>query len=271
MNSKDFMCIKKSYTIKNILDSMLLIPSGFFTMGSTMETVNNCVNFWGDKLVDENYTKDIFRQWILKEYPPFEINVSAFYVSKFPITNGQYKTFVSDTGYKKAKSLLTRTPDNHPVWGVSLGDTNSFMDWLTQETGHKFRLPTEAEWEYAAKGNENNEYPFGKVYDRNLCNTRESGIGYTTPVDKYSKFSSPFGVCDLPGNVEEWTSDTYNPYPNGMIIEDDLYKTLGANYPIIRGGSFIRGGDLARSSRRHGPFPSEDYKFIGFRIVASLF
>lgn len=251
-----------------IIDNLVLIPEGTITIGSTMEQVNSCVSFWAKKLVEKTYTLDNFKEWILKEFPAFEYNANSFYMSRFPITNGQYKLFIAKTNYETPESILLNNPDDNPVWGVTLQDAINYIKWLNHETKLEFRLPGECEWEYAAKGTENREYPFGNDFDSNMCNTLESGIGSTTPVDKYASYPSQFGICDLAGNVEEWTADTYKPYLGGRLIKDDLYNTIGQAYQIIKGGSYNRGGDLARCARRHGPFPSKEYKFIGFRIVA---
>jgi formylglycine-generating enzyme required for sulfatase activity len=131
------------------------------------------------------------------------------------------------------------------------------------------RLPTESEWEYAARGVHGPEYPFGDEFDPSRCNTVESGIGHTTPVDRYGNGVSDWGIFDLPGNVEEWTSDLYAPYPGGEFVHDDLSEQTGGTYPVLRGGSFARGGDLARCARRHGPLPAASGRYRGFRVAVS--
>jgi formylglycine-generating enzyme required for sulfatase activity len=154
-----------------------------------------------------------------------------------------------------------------PVWGVSFDDCCRFADWMGYRLGQKARLPIEAEWEYAARGPNRNEFPFGNEFDSSKCNTIESGIGHPTPVDRYCAFSSGFGICDMAGNVEEWTSSRYSPYPGGDWVEDDLTRFCGRRYRVLRGGSFARSGDLTRCARRHGPHPEGPFRFRGFRLL----
>lgn len=235
-------------------------------MGSTLAEVEACVEYWGSKLVDSTYNKFKFYQWILKEFPKHSVRLPGFKVSRFPVVNGDYFEFIKATDSRKPKSILLEEPSNHPVWGVSFEEAQNYADWLSTKLGCKCRLPTEAEWEYVARGSSGREYPFGTEFDSNKCNTIEAGIGHTTPVDLYTHAASEFGVCDLAGNVEEWTIDFYQPYTGGTYIDDDLSMVLG-KYRILRGGSFSRGGDLARCARRHGPFPSEVFQYTGFRLV----
>ena len=107
------------------------------------------------------------------------------------------------------------------------------------------------------------------LFDAKRCNTKESGIGHTTPVGAYANGVSELGVFDLSGNVEEWTSTIYAPYPGGEYVIDDIHSSFGGPYPILRGGSFARGGDLARGARRHGPVPGPQFRYTGFRIAAA--
>lgn len=253
----------------SLKQDMVRIPAGTFMRGSYMHEVDSCVSAWAAQLVEAHFTKDMFREWILKEYPATQVSLKSFSIGKYPVTNGQHAVYTSSTGAALPESLLLGKPENHPVWGLDLAQVSAFLQWLSERMGVHFRLPSEAEWEYAAKGPGNSEYPFGDIFNAHCCNTLESGISDTTPVNQYEAYCSPFGVCDLAGNVEEWTADTYQPYPGGKFIEDDLYKALGPDYPVTKGGSFTRGGDLARCARRHGPFPSDTYKYIGFRLATS--
>ena len=243
------------------------VPRGTLKMGSTIDQVDSCVVYWGSRLIDPTYDVTSFRQWILKEYPQHLVQVNAFYISRFPVTNREFTFFINETGHSSPNSIINSEPSNHPVWGVSFEDAIAFAQWLGTKLGRVCRLPTEAEWEYSARGSSTREYPFGDEFDHSRCNVVESGMGHTTAVDHYPNGVSEFEVFDLAGNVEEWTMDYYIPYPGGTFIHDNLSKRHGSRYHVLRGGSFARGGDLARCSRRHGLQIGPEFQYAGFRIV----
>ncbi|MDH4365995.1 MAG: formylglycine-generating enzyme family protein, partial [Acidimicrobiia bacterium] len=148
-------------------------------------------------------------------------------------------------------------------------EASRYCAWLADTTGRPFRLPTEAEWEYAATGGDGRRYPWGDEWDPTRANTAEAGPLTTTPVGVYPQGASPFGLLDLAGNVEEFVADDYHPYPGAEVVDDDLTATHGAAYRVARGGSFARHGDLARCARRHGWYPSAHYA-MGFRLAESV-
>ena len=242
------------------------IPGGRFRMGSTLEQVEACEAFWRSRLVDPSYAER-FRSWLLKEVPQHEVEVKPYSIARHPVTNAEYGAFVAETGAQPVESQAVGGPGDHPVWGVSVEAATDYAAWLGATLGRTCRLPTEAEWEFAARGPDGREYPFGREWDSTLCNTVESGRNQTTAVDAFPQGASPFGVLDLAGNVEEWTSDLYEPYPGGAFIEDDISTAVGRRYHVLRGGSFALGGDLARCARRHGPHPSPQFRYRGFRVV----
>jgi formylglycine-generating enzyme required for sulfatase activity len=247
---------------------LLPIPGGELRMGSSADELGRALDYWGARLINPRYTRDVFADWLAKEYPDHVVSIDKFSIARFPVTNSQYRAFVSATGHRPARSHLQ--PEDHPVWGIQRADIDAFLAWARQESGLPLRLPTEAEWEHAARGPSRREYPFGDAFDPRLCNTKEAGIGTTTPVGKYAAHPSELGVCDLAGNVEEWTSSLYEPYPGGRFISDDLTQKLGPQYPILRGGCHALGGDLARCARRHGPFPDgNEFQLIGMRVALS--
>lgn len=251
------------------IPEMIDIAGGSFSMGSTIEQVRKCVAEWADHLLEPEYAQR-FEDWINKEYPAHERTIGPYSISRFPVTNAEYAHFVATTGRPACQSLIEGPAGDHPAWGMDLSECRAYMDWLSESVSMPFRLPTEAEWEFAAKGPDGWEFPFGVSFDRCKCNTLESGNGGTTPVTKYVSWASPFGVCDMAGNVEEWTASDYAPYPGGAIVKDDLWSVSGGQpYPILRGGSFALGGDLARSARRHGPHPGNRFRYRGFRLAVS--
>lgn len=236
-------------------------------VGSTAQEVERCVQEWGPRLVDPSYDVESFRRWIAKEYPRHEVALAAYSIGRYPVTNAEYAAFVQQAGVPRPESIERGEPASHPVWGVALPEARSFARWLGEQTGLPLRLPSEAEWEHAARGPAGHRYPYGDSFDPARANTLESGIGMTTPVDRYASGVSGFGLWDLAGNVEEWTDSLYEPYPGGERIEDDLSRLLGPRYPILRGGSFARGGDLSRCARRHGAHPAPEFRYTGFRLA----
>ena len=210
------------------------------------------------------------RDWIAKESPPYETTLRSFWIGTFPVTNGEYRRFLHESGHPTRPShwYLGAYPwerSNHPVCGLSAEDADAYVRWLSAALGHPFRLPTEAEWEHAAKGPAGHEFPWGDTYDPAYANTRETGIHTTTPVGAFPQGRSPFGALDMAGNVEEYCADLYRPYPGGSAVSDHLTETFGT-YRICRGGSFARYADLARTRRRHGPFPGALYP-CGLRVA----
>ena len=151
--------------------------------------------------------------------PQHEVTLEEYEIAKYAVTCKQYKLFLeanptykvpegwSGTQYPKGKA-------NHPVVNVSWYDATAYAEWLSRVTGKDYRLPTEAEWEKAARGTDGRKFPWGDEFDTKKCNTAESGIGDTTPVDTYPDGASPYGVMDMAGNVWEWCADWYAPYPN---------------------------------------------------------
>lgn len=214
----------------------------------------------------------VLTDWIRKECPPHRVTVGAFRIMRYPVTNQEYREFLIDTGLGALPTSwrFGRFPQhrpNHPVWTVHPGHAEGYATWLSERTGRRFRLPTEPEWEYAACGGTDREYPWGDEFLPDHANTVEDGPLTTTPVGCYPAGRSPFGVDDLAGNVEEFVSDDYLPYPGGLVVNDNL-RLAAESYRLARGGSFTRFGDLARCRRRHGWF-RRDFYTMGFRLVES--
>ncbi len=242
------------------------LPGGSFRMGSTAAEAAACVSFWGQRLV-EGYSAAEFADWIAKETPDVAVELAPFAMAKYPITNALYRDYADITGTPMPPSIELDAPGDHPVWGVTFEEAEAFAAWLSECDGAAYAVPSEAQWEYAARGPDHREYPFGDTWRPECCNTAESRIGATTPVDRYERYASGFGIVDLAGNVEEWTSSYYLPYGRGALVDDHLTAANPAGYRVLRGGYFLRGGDLARCARRHGPLPHPDFVYRGFRLV----
>ncbi len=209
--------------------------------------------------------------WIRKECPRHEILLNDYRIGQYPVTNQEYRDFLIATNYPEIPSswtfcLFPIERANHPVYTLSAQACDAYAQWLTAETGRNFRLPTESEWEFAAAGFEGREFPWGEEFDADLANTCETGFFSSSPVGIFHGGESVFGVYDMAGNVEEYVSSDYAPYPNGVKINDHLSEIHGS-YRIARGGSFARFRDLARTKRRHGHNPKSTTYTMGFRLV----
>ncbi|GAB2786808.1 SUMF1/EgtB/PvdO family nonheme iron enzyme [Streptomyces daliensis] len=208
--------------------------------------------------------------WIAKECPVYEVSLPAFRIARHPVTNAEYRLFLEATGSTALPTSWTfgvwqEGRGNHPVWTVAPEAADAYAAWLAARTGRRFRLPTEAEWEYAASGGDGRDFPWGEEFLPGHANTAEHGPLTTTPIGIHPAGRSPFGVHDMAGNVEEYTADAYSPYPGGTAVADDLAVRRGS-YRIARGGSFTRFGDLARCRRRHGWYARDIYA-MGFRLA----
>ena len=226
------------------------------------------------------------------EQPQHPVHVSEFYMGRYPVTNEQYAAFVQATGHEAPGrwkgNKIPSGRENHPVVNVSWRDVRAFCEWLSQETGQSFRLPTEAEWEKAARGGlqipnpkfqtpseiENPQpgraYPWGDEFDKARCNTSESGIDTTTPVGKYSPAGdSPYGCADMAGNVWEWTSSLYRDYP--YQADDGREDPASSDLRVLRGGSFYLAQVFARCAYRYDVDPFVRLDLRGFRVGVAPF
>jgi formylglycine-generating enzyme required for sulfatase activity len=244
------------------------IPQGTAWIGSTIEEAAACVDEWSTRLAQPEFTRQSFKTWVQKEVPRHAVPLRRFRMSRYPVTNAQFDEFLSAESGMTPESMTAHAGPDSPVWGVTYEECERFASWMGKRLGLVCRLPTEEEWEYAARGPEQFRYPYGNDFDPSRCNVLESGIGSTTPVDRFAASPSGFGICDMAGNVEEWTSSRYAPYPGGTRVDDALTEECGPDYHVLRGGSFSRTGDLTRCARRHGPHPGAVYRFRGFRLVA---
>ncbi len=213
------------------------------------------------------------KEWIEKECPRFQTQLRPYGLARYPVTNEEFRIFLIDTGYPEIPTSWTfrRFPaerSNHPVYTVSAEAADTYASWLATRTGRAFRLPSEAEWEWAAAGPEGREFPWGDTFAPDLANTAETGLFTTSPVGVFVGGESVFGISDLAGNVEEYVADEYGPYPEGTFIADHLVKIQG-RYRVARGGSFARFRDLARTRRRHGHNPKSTTYAMGFRLAES--
>ncbi|MGD9792267.1 MAG: formylglycine-generating enzyme family protein [Acidimicrobiia bacterium] len=245
---------------------MVDVPAAIVSIGLDSDRIDAVAARWAHVGVE--------RSWIAKEAPAHRLHVEAFRIGRYPVTNAEYLQFVlavpeAPRPTAWAHGTFPWASANHPVYSLPTHAPGQYTTWLSTQTGRQFRLPTEAEWEYASTGGDDREFPWGNEWDPARANTAEAGPLTTTPVGIYHEGCSPFGLHDLAGNVEEYVSDAYAPYPGGEHIDDDLTALYPDGYRIARGGSYARHGDLARCRRRHGWYPSDHYA-MGFRLAETM-
>lgn len=230
---------------------MFLITSGTFTMGSDA------------------------RDAAPNEQPLTPVTLSCFYMARHPITNAQYELF--DPSHRARRALWA--DDRHPVVYVSSREAERFCQWLTMRDGHRYRLPTEAEWEFAARGSDGRMFPWGDFLDAgfyaNFADRRTSfawrdvtiddGYAETSPIGAYPRSGSPFGIEDLSGNVFEWCLDFFEPYKGKECV--NRRGPLQGTKRVYRGGSWKSRANSLRASARHFNSPDFSANDVGFRVV----
>jgi formylglycine-generating enzyme required for sulfatase activity len=174
-----------------------------------------------------------------REQPQRELTLPEYQIGRYPVTNAEYAAFVRATGHRPPSHWRGDTfPEeqaSHPVVYVTWHDALAYVQWLRERTGQDYRLPTEAEWEKAARGTDGRLWPWGDDWDAERCNMKIAGPGETTPVGQYApRSNSPYGCADMAGNVWEWCSTLYEAYP---YRQDDGRENLEAS-----GGRVVRGG-----------------------------
>lgn len=220
-------------------------------------------------------------EWRYKnEGPMHEVRFSeGFWIGKYPVTNAQYRCFKAehDSGAYGEYSL---NGNAQPVFMVSWNDAIAFTKWMTKNTGGEeiFRLPTEAEWEYACRAGTTTPFYFGKTIstdqanfdDENDTYVNDKGIVYQKQMQATNVGSFPpntFGLYDMHGNVSEWCQDTYASY-NETPKDGSAYGSLDDNKEkIMRGASWNSQIDFVRSASRVGIKPEHQADYIGFRVV----
>ncbi len=231
--------------------------------------------------------------------PQHRLHLRAFSIGKFPVTNAEFAEFIAARGYSSEtfwttmgwKWLQSRlgakeeaTPgfwrdENfsaplQPVVGVSWYEAVAFCHWLGARESANFRLPTEVEWEYAARGADTaRNFPWGERYERGRANTAEMGFGCTTPVDFFPGGASPFGVWDSAGNVFEWTLSKWGVnwqelqfvYP--YRANDGREEIEGSGARVMRGGSWFNLYTEALCAYRSRYLAGSRGSNIGFRVI----
>ncbi len=225
-----------------IPQEMVLIPGGAFIMGA-------------------NFTKKSLG-------PRHSVNLPPYDIDKYHVTNGHYQDFVKDIGWRSPshwfEGRYPRGKGNHPVSFVSWSDAEAFCKWAGK------RLPSEAEWEKAARGTDGRMFPWGKTFLKAHANVQLEEIKDTTPVDAFPDGISPYGLYDMAGNLFQWTSDWFLPYPGNTVPHPNFGETL----KVLRGGSFYdctnyRCGISFQTFNRISLLPQTRAISAGFRCAKS--
>jgi formylglycine-generating enzyme required for sulfatase activity len=252
----------------------VLIPAGEFIVGSART----------DRLAQPD------------ERPQHRLRVTDFHILRYPVTNAQYSQFVQATGHRPPlywpEGQFPSDKADVPVVGVALEDAIAFCDWAAQVSGLPIRLPTEPEWEKAARGEDGRIYPWGNEWKPGVCNNSESRLGGVCNVGQFSpQGDSVYGVADMAGNVQEWCLSLFGPYPydpsdgRETLVYDRgaasliprLYETGCVADPqrieaslgkqVIRGGSWRESREQCRCAYRSWAAPMHRGDDTGFRCV----
>jgi formylglycine-generating enzyme required for sulfatase activity len=228
----------------------IFIPGGRFTMGSD---VTNDRHAYDD------------------EGPQHQVDLADFHIARYPVTNAQYQRFMAATGHRTPpyleRGFKPACEPGYPVVWVSWEDANAYCAWLSQATGRPYRLPTEAEWEKAARGTDGRAYPWGDAPPNKTLCASDNHAGMTaTPVGRYSpQGDSPYGCGDMAGNVWEWCQSLYRPYPYDP--GDGREDPAAAGPRVVRGGAFYTNIRRVRCASRLRYSPNLWLNVIGFRVV----
>jgi len=252
---------------------LVVVPGGPFIMGS-----DEAEREMAYRLDEEAYGHSVTREqgWYDVERPRHEFEVEGFSIMRTPVTNAAYEAFIDETGhpapsvdratwegyglihpYERALPYIWHDGEppegraDHPVVLVRHSDAEAYARWLSEKTGATFRLPSEAEWEKAARGTDGRTFPWGDRFDPNLLNSHDAGPFSTTPVGTYPEGASPFGLIDAAGQVFEWTA-----------------TGVGEGRYIVKGGSWDdKGCGVCRPAARHARPADIKHILIGFRLL----
>ncbi|MXY84084.1 MAG: formylglycine-generating enzyme family protein, partial [Gemmatimonadetes bacterium] len=220
-------------------NQIIFIPPAAFPMGTTQRYPTRLAAAYGYHI-----------SWFIGEVPQRSVDVDAFYIDKFPVTNAQYAEFADATGHPPPAfwpdGTLPTEKRNHPVTGVNQDDAWAYAKWAGK------RLPTEAEWEKAGRGMNGLSFPWGNQFDPEVCCWGRPSREGPAAVGSYPEGASPYGVMDMVGNVAEWCTD--GPGPGSAFIKGGCYLTKS----IV---------NLRPAARNMSGFTNNRSMFYGFRCA----
>jgi formylglycine-generating enzyme required for sulfatase activity len=231
-----------------IIPPMCPVPAGPFTMGGDKDAYNG----------GKTGTSQV------------QLALGAFEIGMYPLTVAEWACGVTARAVPEPQkpSWNDVTWQKHPVVNISWVEVMAYCAWLAQVTGQMWRLPTEAEWERAARGTDGRVYPWGNQWDNTRANTNNGGPGTTTPVGAYVDRgdASPCGAHDMAGNVWEWTSSIWRdnvPYDQIQCEDNSDVSSVRA----LRGGSWYNNPQVARAASRYRNNPSLRDDSVGARLL----
>jgi formylglycine-generating enzyme required for sulfatase activity len=268
-----------------IKPEMVWIPAGPFLMG----TGEGQIDFLASQSEQGLEWKEKGR--FGREQPQHTVTLGDYWIGRYPVTVGQFRVFIGAGGYAQRSywteagwawcQAVGRTqPDfwddaawagdgRLPVVGVSWYEAHAYCEWLSEATGREYRLPSEAEWEKAARGTDDRLFPWGDRFEAGRCNTRATGLGRTLPVGHYHPAGdSPYGCAEMVGNVSEWTVTRFMPYP--YDASDGRDDSAGETERVTRGGSWHSPVLRARTVSRGMNDPFFTDEDLGFRCACSV-
>ena len=263
---------------------MVKVPASPFFMGSTDQQTTVAVS----QAVSQDPNP---ADWVKYEKRQHTLTLPTYWIGKTEVTNAQFRPFVEGDGYTnreywteagwawRQKYTITQPEywndakwngPNYPVVGVSWFEAVAYCRWLSKQTGIEFRLPSEAEWEKAARGPDGLIWPWGNTWDAKRANSSESRLNQTTPVGSYPTGASPYGALDMAGNVREWCATKFGkgyPYDTREDEWDEAYLEADATYRVLRGGAFWSDMTFVRGASR---FNNTDYPHVRHRSYRGL-
>jgi len=222
---------------------MVFVPAGYFEMGSHDDDLH----------ADDD------------EKPLHKVYLDAYWIDRTEVTNAMYQQCISaEMCTSPAQSKFYSNPEyvNHPIIGVSWDQAKAYCEWADR------RLPSEAEWEKAARGKDGRIYPWGNTSPTNEFLNFNQFINETTRVGKYPIGASPYGALDMAGNAWEWISDGYSPDYYFISPEENPISESPVNRRVLRGGNWDSNADGVRAANRFWAYPRRN-DTDGFRCAKS--